>query len=144
MSDQYHKLSPVATPEEWKTYHDIRRKILWENRGKLGEYQENHPDEFHPQNHPMLLYYKGTPVGVVRIDLEPEKGHAIMRKVAIVEDQQRLGHGRKLVELVEQFALENGCHFMVVSSAEDAVVFYEKCGYEARTPGSRQIIKVLK
>ena len=122
MTDQFYKLSPVATPEEWKTYHNIRRKILWENRGKFGEYQENHPDEFFPQNHPMLLYYKGTPIGVVRIDLEPEEGHATMRRVAILEDQQRTGHGRKLVELVEQFAVENGCHLMVVSSAEDAIV----------------------
>jgi len=144
MTNQDYKLSPVATPDEWKAYHDIRRKILWENRGKFGVYQENHPDEFHPQNHPMLLCCKGTPVGVVRIDLNPEKGHAIMRRVAIVEDQQRLGHGRKLVELVEQFALENGCHLMVVGSAEDAVVFYEKCGYEAVTPGSRKMVKMLK
>jgi hypothetical protein len=83
MSDQFYKLSPVATSQEWKTYHDIRRKILWENRGKFGKYQENLPDEFHHQNHPMLLYYKGKPVGVVRIDLNPEKGPAIMRRVAI-------------------------------------------------------------
>ncbi len=101
MTDEDYKLSPVATPEEWKTYHDIRRKILWENRGKFGEYQENHPDELHHQNHPMLLYYKGAPVGGVRIDLDPEMRQAGMRRVAIVEDQQRLGHGHKLVELVE-------------------------------------------
>ncbi len=144
MIDHYYNLSSVATPEEWKTYHDIRRKILWENRGKLGEYQENHPDEFHPQNHPMLLHYKGTPIGVVRIDLDPERGRAFMRKVAIVDDQQRMGHGRKLVELVEQFALKSGCHLMMVASAEDALVFYEKCGYEAVATGSRKMIKVLK
>ena len=143
MNDKIHTLSAVITSKDWKTYHDIRRRILWENRGKFGVYQANHPDEYHPNNHPMLLYCKGVPVGVVRIDLNSSKGQAIIRRVAIIETEQRKGHGRKLVQLVEAFARLNACNQIVVASAEDASVFYKKCGYRTIRPGSRKMVKTL-
>ncbi|MFQ6043812.1 MAG: LamG-like jellyroll fold domain-containing protein, partial [Candidatus Poribacteria bacterium] len=89
MKDGVYKLAPPSTPEEWQTYHDMRRKILWENRRRFGGYDENHPDEFLPDNHPMLLFFRGNPVGVVRIDIVRDENRAIMRRVAIKELEQR-------------------------------------------------------
>jgi GNAT superfamily N-acetyltransferase len=108
MKGDAYKLAPPSTPEQWQAYHNMRRKILWENRGRFGVYVENHPDEFLPDNHPMLLFLRDEPIGVVRIDIVKEENRAIMRRVAIKESEQRKGHGRKLVELAEQFARDKG------------------------------------
>jgi N-acetylglutamate synthase-like GNAT family acetyltransferase len=135
-------LVPVETPERWRAYHDMRRRILWEARGK-SDYQEDHPDEHKPCNHPMLLLSRGEPIGVVRIDLDQRNGQATMRRVAIAESEQRRGHGRTLIRLVEDFALRHGCPRVVVASAGDATGFYEKCGYSAVSPNSKHMLKEL-
>jgi hypothetical protein len=38
-----HRLSHPSTPDEWNAYHSIRKKVLFENRGRFGIYEENHP-----------------------------------------------------------------------------------------------------
>jgi len=122
---------------EWRAYHDIRRRVLFEARGQSGVYREDGPDERAPGNHPKLLLYCGEPVGVVRIDVDATT--AICRRVAIRSDVQRLGHGRVLLSLVQQFARENGCERLASHVAPDAVEFYERCGFIVegdRTVGS--------
>ena len=141
MENGDYRLCIVVSPEEWSVYHDTRRRILWENRGKCGEYVEKHPDEHNPNNHPFLLLFRGKSVGVVRVDIVQDMQQAIIRRMAINETEQRKGHGRNLVTLVERFALHKGCHCTVVTSAEDAQVFYEKCGYKHITPGSLSMVK---
>ena len=141
MDTDAHRLLPVDTHDQWRTYDDMRRRMLWENRGLFGVYQENHPDERKPRNHPMLLLFHGDPIGVVRIDIDRDAAEATMRRVAITETEQRRGHGRALVQLVEQFAAREGCRRVIVGSAEDAQRFYEKCGYTTRAPGSKQMWK---
>lgn len=136
-----HTLAPVRTREQWRAYHDMRRRILWENRGRYGVYEENHPDEYKPGNHPMLLLFRGEPIGVVRIDVDYKAAQAIMRRIAITEIEQRRGHGRVLIQLVEEFSTNEGCCRVIVASAEDAQQFYEKCGYKARAPGAKQMWK---
>lgn len=138
-----HSLVPVETPQQWQAYHDIRRRILWENRGQFGVYQPDHPDERKPGNHPMLLLFRGEPIGVVRIDVDQVAAEATMRRVAIIETEQRRGHGRVLVRLVEEFAATHGCKYVIVASAEDAVRFYEKCGYARVAPGTKRMAKRL-
>ncbi|MBO0799148.1 MAG: hypothetical protein J2P31_10045 [Blastocatellia bacterium] len=58
---QYQLRAP-ANDEEWRAYHAIRRKVLFENRGLFGIYIENHPDEFAPGNHPMILFHQGEAI----------------------------------------------------------------------------------
>jgi hypothetical protein len=38
--------SPDEPMRIWRVYHAIRRKALFENRGRFGVYNENHSDEF--------------------------------------------------------------------------------------------------
>jgi GNAT superfamily N-acetyltransferase len=122
-----HILRGPGNEEEWRVYHAIRRKALFENRGRFGVYNENHPDEFEKDHHPLILFDRGTPVGVIRVDI-----HGLVawfRRVAVREDLQRAGHGRILLSLAEAFARESGCGEAHSNVAADAVAFYERCGY---------------
>ena len=118
--------SPVGD-EEWRIYHAIRRRVLFENRGLFGVYDENHPDTFVPGNHPFLLFLDGEAMGAIRVDLGERV--AILRQIAIREDMQRRGHGRVMLSRAEGFARRSGCHLTRVYSAPDAVGFYARCGY---------------
>lgn len=120
----------LKTPEstaEWTAYHDIRRKVLFENRGQFGVYNAEHPDEKFSGNYPLMLLLNGETIGVIRIDIRGSQ--ALFRRVAIREYLQRKGHGRKLLALAESFAERHGCDHIGSDVAPDAVGFYERCGY---------------
>lgn len=123
-----HELRRPANDEEWRAFHAIRRKVLFENRGKGESYVENHPDDSAPGNHPLILIYKSDVVGVMRLDVA--EAVAWLRRVAIREDLQRVGHGRVLLRLAEAFAKAQGCDEMKTNAAVESVGFYEGCGYE--------------
>jgi GNAT superfamily N-acetyltransferase len=122
-----HTLRGPENEEEWRVSHAIRRKALFENRGRFGVYSENHPDEFEKDNHPLILFDRGTPIGVIRVDIHGRT--AWFRRVAVREDLQRAGHGRILLSLAEAFVREAGCGEVRSNVAADAVGFYERCGY---------------
>src|SRR5215213_1151031 len=107
MIELEHQLRRPANEEEWRAFHDIRRKVLFENRGKVETYIQNHPDDSKPGNHPLVLLYKGDVIGVMRIDISGTV--AWFRRVAIQEDLQGLGHGRVLLRLAEAFGKAEGC-----------------------------------
>jgi len=114
-----HTLRAPANADELQQYHEIRRRVLWENRGQFGVYNENHPDDFKSGHHPLLLVHDGAVVGVIRIDIEGAQ--AILRRVAIRDDIQRTGHGRAMLELSETFARHHGCDHLYSFVAPDAV-----------------------
>jgi GNAT superfamily N-acetyltransferase len=122
-----YELRTLSSKEEWQAYHAIRRKVLFENRGQFGVYDENHPDEHSKGNYPLLLLLDGEAIGVIRVDINDNQ--AIFRRVAIREDVQHAGHGRVLLTLAESFAQEKGCLQIRSDVAPDAVGFYEQCGY---------------
>ena len=128
MNDEpkYELRTPNSTAE-WQAYHAIRRKVLFENRGQFGVYDENHPDEHSKGNHPLLLLLDSKAIGVIRVDINGNQ--AMFRRVAIREDLQRAGHGRVLLTLAESLAQEKGCLQIWSEVAPDAVGFYERCGY---------------
>jgi GNAT superfamily N-acetyltransferase len=122
-----HELRAPVNDEEWRALHDIRRKVLFENRGKFDTYIENHPDDFKAGHYPLVLVYKDLVIGVVRVEVNGAV--AWLRRVAIREDSQRLGHGRVLLQLAETFAKSQGCDELRSNAAVEAVEFYERCGY---------------
>ena len=126
-----YSLRAPANDEEWRTYHAIRRRVLFENRGLFGVYNETHPDEFARGNHPMLLLHGGESIGVIRIDVDGEL--AIFRRVAIREDVQRCGHGKVMLSLAADFALGKGCRLVKSYVNPEAVGFYERCGFNHDT-----------
>ena len=122
-----HILRAPDNQDEWVAYHAIRRRVLFEARGKFGIYDENHPDEFKIGHHSLLLFYDAVPIGVIRVDIDDRV--AWFRRVAIREDLQRSGHGRILIKLAEDFARKQGCNLIRSNVAGEAVGFYERCGY---------------
>jgi len=122
-----YKLVSPADPTAWRSYHDIRRQVLFEGRGHVGVYNENHPDERAPGHHPKVLLFQDDLVGVIRIDIAAP--HAIFRRVAIRADVQRCGHGRALLSLAERFAAAHKCRQLLSYVASDAVGFYQRCGF---------------
>jgi GNAT superfamily N-acetyltransferase len=122
-----HALVSPADDDEWRAYHDIRREVLFEARGQFGVYDANRPDDRAVGNHARLLLHRGDAVGVIRIDISGDD--AIFRRVAIRQPVQRLGHGRALLSLAQEFAAAHGCRRLTSHVAPDAVPFYEKCGF---------------
>lgn len=122
-----YELESPRSQEQWRHYHDIRRRVLWENRGRFGVYDETHPDEHKPGTFPLLLVHRSEAIGVIRIDVNDDC--AIFRRVAIREDVQRLGHGSQLMCLAERFARARGCTRLYSYADPDAVPFYERCGF---------------
>src|SRR5216684_2768536 len=59
-----HNLRRPRNDNEWRAYHAIRREVLFENRGCVDIYNENHPDELGKGNHPLILVDGGVPAGV--------------------------------------------------------------------------------
>jgi GNAT superfamily N-acetyltransferase len=119
------ELVRVAIPEHWDAYHRIRREVLFENRGRYGVYDRDHPDEVAPQNHPLLLINSGRPIGTARLDCDPN-GRGIVRLVAVAGREQRRGHGRTMMTLLERYAVKQGCTVLEVNSAPDAMEFYQR------------------
>lgn len=115
--------------EDWRVFHDIRRKVLFEGRHQDVVYDENHPHDRAPENHPLLLKLDGRPIGTVRLDNFGD-GTGCLRLVAIVHSEQGRGHGRRLGALVEDLARGLGIHTLYLNSAPEAVGFYEKNGWK--------------
>ena len=139
-----HHLRAPHNEEEWRAYHEIRRRVLFEKRGEIGVYDDKHPDEFQAMNYPLILFYEDAPVGVIRVDVRGQV--AWLRRVAVREDKQRRGHGQAMLSLAEEFARDNGCHDVRSNVAADAVPFYEHCGYghDVATVGNRDGIPMCK
>jgi GNAT superfamily N-acetyltransferase len=118
----------VSTDQEWMSYHAIRRQVLFEARGRGEAYNENHPDDRHEGNYPLLLLVDGRPVGTARLDVHPE-ALGIVRLVAILPDYHRQGFGSALMAGLEKHAMLKGITRLQVSSAPDAVGFYQRLGW---------------
>ncbi|HXQ45670.1 MAG TPA: GNAT family N-acetyltransferase [Caulobacteraceae bacterium] len=121
------ELIRVNTPQQWAAYHDIRRTVLFEERGKFfsGDYSENHPDDRRAENHGLLLIEDGQPRGAMRLDFYGD-GLAVVRTVAIEVGQQRRGLGSAMMGLVEAYATARAVVVLEVNSAPDAVAFYQR------------------
>jgi N-acetylglutamate synthase-like GNAT family acetyltransferase len=129
LSEGRFTLVDVVDQDDWKAYHHIRRTVLFDARGVSG-YDANHPDEHSPINHPLLLKHDGrNAVGTVRLD-QRSAGGGITRLVAIQSDYQRCGLGRLMMGLIETRALSLAMDTLYVSSAPDAVGFYERIGFQ--------------
>jgi GNAT superfamily N-acetyltransferase len=146
--DGRYRLKKLATAADWQAYHKIRRRVLFEARGRVGVYQEDHPDEHAEDNHPLLFTLDGEPVGTVRVDCLPDAS-AVIRMVAVAERHQRQGHGRTLLQLAEGFARALGARRTVVNAAPDATEFYARSGYSRHSwsdpdGGRRDVIQMTK
>lgn len=123
-----YELVEVKEPADWLAFHAIRRRELFEARGRFGIYSENHPSDVAANAHPYLLKLDGVPLGTTRLDVRDD-GTAIFRLVAITADEQGKGHGRAMGQLVEDRARALGVTTLYVNAADSAVGFYCQTGW---------------
>ena len=123
-----YSLVKVTSESEWREYHSIRRRVLWEQRG-LVNYDDGHPDEHIPTHHPLLLKLEGEAIGTVRLD-DRGDGRGVVRLVAIETALQRQGHGRLLSELTEDYARNLGMTQLYVNATPESVGYYERLGWQ--------------
>ena len=118
----------VSTAADWRSYHDIRRRELWDKRGLTG-YDASHPDEMKPGHYPLLLVCDDLAIGTLRLDVAPG-GMGILRLGAIAEDWQGKGFGRTLFRLAEQEARTLGLTHLVLNAYPENVGFYSHEGWQ--------------
>jgi GNAT superfamily N-acetyltransferase len=131
-SHRYVLRQPIAAEAEWNAYHDLRRTILFERRGRLGVYDASHADEHAAGNYPFLFWFDGQPAGTIRIDITGTD--AIFRLVTIREDHQRRGLGRRMLALAERFARSKQRTLVHSHVNRAAIGFYERCGFLREGP----------
>lgn len=129
VADESHRyvLRQPLTEAEWNAYHELRRTILFERRGRVGVYDAAHADEHAAGNHPFLFWFDGQPTGTIRIDITGTD--AIFRLVTIREDHQRRGLGRRMLALAERFTRSKQRTLVHSQVNRAAIGFYESCGF---------------
>jgi len=122
------ELRAPGAATEWSAYHAIRRRVLFELRGRGWTYNADHPDEHRPNHYPFVLWDGSVAVGAIRVDVHDDV--AVFRRVAVRDDVQRRGYGRRMLELAAQFAEQHACTRIDSHVDGDAVGFYRRCGFE--------------
>jgi GNAT superfamily N-acetyltransferase len=115
--------------------------VLFELRGRGSKYNADHPDDHWPNHFPFVLWDGSIPVGVIRVDLQNDV--AVFRRVAVREDVQRRGYGRRMLELAAQFAEQHACSRIDSHVDAGAVGFYSRCGFDRVDDSAEQRDTVL-
>ena len=121
-----HVRVPVSTTD-FEKYYRLRWEVLrapWQQ--PLGS--ERASDDA-TATHLMLLNEKEEAVGVCRLHLQTEV-EAQIRFMAIHPDYQGQGLGQNLLAQAEEKARAAGASFITLQARENAVNFYQKCGYQ--------------
>ena len=118
-------ITPV-TASDFQQYYYLRYAVLrapWQQ--PFGS--EKAPDDA-TATHALMLNEEGTAVGVCRLHLETP-AEAQIRFMAINPNFQGQGLGKKLLNYAEEKAREQGAHYVTLQARENAVAFYQRCGY---------------
>jgi N-acetylglutamate synthase-like GNAT family acetyltransferase len=128
----------ITDAADWQVYHAIRRSSLWEERG-LDGYDDARPQEHFTHHHALLLKLDEEGIGTTRLD-DLRDGTGIVRLVAITAPLRRLGHGRVLVTMVEDYARKIELGRLYVSAASDAEGFYTATGWTRLTTEAPELL----
>lgn len=135
------ELIKVTSEEDWRAYHDIRQRILWDAKGRTG-YDPERKEEQLPVNHPFLLKLDTHSIGTTRLD-NFGNGTGAIRLVAIDQKFQKQGYGRKLSKMVEDYARGLSIHTLFVNAAPEAIGFYEKLEWKPFAWNSEELVGIV-
>ena len=115
------------TADEWRVYYDLRWRVL---RAPWGQPRGSERDELEDGSfHRMLCDARGRVLAVGRVHtLDNRIAH--IRYMAVEASYQRHGIGSRILEQLEQAAMEAGCTSIVVDARETALPFYQRHGYQ--------------
>jgi len=113
------------TQEEWDEYYQLRYQVLrapWKQA--IGS-ERNEGDE--TAQH-FAFFEEGKIIGVGRLDYMSEV-IAQVRFMAIAGNRQGEGIGKKLMQHMEEIAVETGRTELILHAREIALPFYKNLGY---------------
>ena len=111
--------------EEWNDYFDLRYRIL---RTPLNQTLGSERDDGDVSGIHFALYENQVLLAIARLDYSNTKV-AQVRFVAVEENQQGRGIGRKIMEAVENRCISDGKEKLILHARDYALDFYLKLGY---------------
>ena len=120
------KVIEPLTSEEFDEYFYLRWKIL---RKPWNQPPGSETDLAEESSIHAMILRNGIAVGVCRMQFN-DNYTAQIRYMAVDGRYQKLGLGKKLIQFLEKKAIENHRHRIYLDARENAVEFYESCGYK--------------
>ena len=119
------KLYQPKTENDFQKYYNLRWRIL---RKPWAQPEGSERDSDEENYYHIMAVINENIVGIARLEF-PDNGLAQLRYMAVDDDYQGHGIGRKIVEHMEQYSKDNNVHELFLNARENAVGFYEKSGY---------------
>ena len=119
-------IRPPQNDDEFAAYYHFRWRML---RAPWGEPEGSEQDALEGDSfHLIAVNRQHRIIGCARLQANsPEE--AQLRYMAVADDYQRRGIGRKLLAAMENRARQNGASRLVLDAREGARGFYERLGY---------------
>lgn len=91
-------------------------------------------DRFKSRIRTIICFHDNRIVGTASCFIEKKflhNGGMVMHveDVAVHKDFQKMGVGRKLMEFLEAYAVEQKCYKIILDCNKQNIPFYKKCGY---------------
>jgi len=119
-------LTQPKTKDEFQQYYNLRWRILrkpW-NQPEGSEQDKDDDSCYH-----VMAVINDKVAGIARLEF-PDNTTSQLRYMAVDDEFQREGIGRKIVEHMEQHSKDNNAHKIILNARENAVCFYERLGYK--------------
>jgi predicted GNAT family N-acyltransferase len=119
----------IRTPnneDEWKSYYKLRYDILRAPLGQPLGSEKNEGDKYAVH---FALFNNDVLTGVTRIDGTDEPRVSQFRFVAIDNNQQGQGLGRKMMQFAEDHCRSRGDNKIILQARDVSLDFYKSIGY---------------
>lgn len=115
-----------TTEKEWEEYYDLRYRILRKPLGKPVGSEKNDGDKTGKH---FALYSHNQLKAIARLD-QAGRDISQVRFVAVEENTQGQGFGKKIMRAVEFDSKKSGNQKMILQARENALEFYLKLDYK--------------
>jgi predicted GNAT family N-acyltransferase len=121
------KIIEAKTSDELEKYYELRYEIL---RKPWNQPVSSTKDEWEDQSiHILVLDNDNNAIACGRLQLN-SKEEGQIRSMAVKTELQGQGFGKKLIKYIEDKASEMKLKRLVLDARENAIRFYESCGYK--------------
>lgn len=118
-----------ALPAEWDAYFELR----WATLRRPWKIPETLDDDEADSFHLAAFSVEGQVLGTGRL-VSVDENTAQIRSMAVLAKNRKCGVGRALLQALEKEARGRGFASLILHAREEAVPFYERCGYRLVKP----------